>query len=428
MKEQIVQIQEALAEAGIKIWSLREETVSSAELFFIRRRLDMRRMKETVKYPVTVYHPFQKDGKQMLGSSEVTLLPTQSKEEMCAALRDTDYAASFVANPTFALPEKVTAPEVVLKSGLSELPVEQAAMKMAGAVFAADHNEKSYVNSTEVFVTRLKRRILTSWGTDVGFEKSSIWGEFVVQCKEPQDVETYHSFAYEDLDCADLSRLVETALTQVSDRAVARQALPSGTYDLILSEDNLGEVLGYYVDRTRVSMVYPGYSTWQVGSDVQESMNGGERLELTLHASEPFSREGIPMSDRKLLADGKVQLIHGGARLSSYLGIAPTGDYTVYDCGNGHTPLAQLKEKPYLYPVCFSDFQMDAMTGHFGGEIRLAYYFDGKQVQIVTGGSVNGSIAECAGGLLFSQERYRGEHYRGPFAARIPQVKVAGTI
>lgn len=324
MKEQIVQIQEALAEAGIKIWSLREETVSSAELFFIRRRLDMRRMKETVKYPVTVYHPFQKDGKQMLGSSEVTLLPTQSKE--------------------------------------------------------------------------------------------------------PQDVETYHSFAYEDLDCADLSRLVETALAQVSDRAVARQALPSGTYDLILSEDNLGEVLGYYVDRTRVSMVYPGYSTWQVGSDVQESMNGGERLELTLHASEPFSREGIPMSDRKLLADGKVQLIHGGARLSSYLGIAPTGDYTVYDCGNGHTPLAQLKEKPYLYPVCFSDFQMDAMTGHFGGEIRLAYYFDGKQVQIVTGGSVNGSIAECAGGLLFSQERYRGEHYRGPFAARIPQVKVAGTI
>ena len=87
MKEQITMIQQVLAEAGIEIWNLREDTVSSAELFFIRRRLDMRRMKETVKYPVTVYRPFQKDGKDMLGFSEVTLLPTQSRDEILAALK-----------------------------------------------------------------------------------------------------------------------------------------------------------------------------------------------------------------------------------------------------------------------------------------------------------------------------------------------------
>lgn len=428
MKEQITMIQQVLAEAGIEIWNLREDTVSSAELFFIRRRLDMRRMKETVKYPVTVYRPFQKDGKDMLGFSEVTLLPTQSRDEMLAALKDTYFAASFVANPAFPLPEKTVSPEVVLESDLNRLPVEQAAMDMAEALFAADHNGASFINSAEFFATRTTRRILTSWGTDVGYTKCGVRGEFVVQCKEPEDVETYHSFAYDSLDKASLTALAETALSQVSDRAAAQKSLASGRYDLILSGDNLAKVLDYYVSRTQVGMVYPGYSTWKVGSNVQEHMDGGERLNMTLHATVPFSVDGIPMSDRKLLEDGKVCVVHGGVRLSAYLGVPPTGEYAAFCCENGTKPFAALKEKPYLYPVCFSDFQMDAMTGHFGGEIRLAYYFDGSKMHIVTGGSVNGSIADCAGQLVFSRERYDSESYHGPLAVRIPGVKVAGTV
>ena len=78
--------------------------------------------------------------------------------------------------------------------------------------------------------------------------------------------------------------------------------------------------------------------------------------------------------------------------------------------------------------MCFSDFQMNSFTGHFGGEIRLAYWFDGKETHLVTGGSINGSIADCGGKMVFSLEKYDSENYHGPYAVSLPGVKVAGTV
>ena len=76
--------------------------------------------------------------------------------------------------------------------------------------------------------------------------------------------------------------------------------------------------------------------------------------------------------------------------------------------------------------MSFSDFQMDAFTGHFGGEIRLAYLYTDEGVKILTGGSINGSLPEKQGNLLFSTERYDTLTYTGPFAVKIEGVEVAG--
>lgn len=66
------------------------------------------------------------------------------------------------------------------------------------------------------------------------------------------------------------------------------------------------------------------------------------------------------------------------------------------------------------------------MSGHFGGEIRLAYLIDGVFVQPVTGGSINGSILDAQKNLVFSTERYTSAEYDGPYAVRLPGVRVAG--
>ena len=80
-----------------------------------------------------------------------------------------------------------------------------------------------------------------------------------------------------------------------------------------------------------------------------------------------------------------------------------------------------------LWAVAFSDFQMDHMSGHFGGEIRLAYLIEADgTVTPVTGGSVNGSILEAQRSLVFSQERYLTAAYDGPYAVRLKDVSVAG--
>jgi len=62
-----------------------------------------------------------------------------------------------------------------------------------------------------------------------------------------------------------------------------------------------------------------------------------------------------------------------------------------------------MKKEPYLYVVSFSDFSMDSLSGYFGGEIRLAYLFDGEKVTPVTGGSVSGNLLELQKDMAFDQ-------------------------
>ena len=185
-------------------------------------------------------------------------------------------------------------------------------------------------------------------------------------------------------------------------------------------------MLSYYQSRSSASAVYAKYSTWQQGEDVQGADVTGERLDVTLRAVVPYSEEGIPMKDMSLLEAGKLQAYHGPNRFCRYLGVKPTGFYGKLACANGTLPFAEMKKKPCLWAVTFSDFQMDAMSGHFGGEIRLAYLIDGDTVTPVTGGSVNGSVLEAQKAFTFSTDRYVTASYDGPYAMRILDVSIAG--
>ena len=97
----------------------------------------------------------------------------------------------------------------------------------------------------------------------------------------------------------------------------------------------------------------------------------GERLSLTLRAFHPYSEEGIPTTELRLLEDGRLNAYHGPNRFCRYLGVKPTGWMRKLSCANGMTAFEELKKGTCLWAVTFSDFQMDEMSGHFGGEIRL---------------------------------------------------------
>ena len=96
-------------------------------------------------------------------------------------------------------------------------------------------------------------------------------------------------------------------------------------------------------------------------------------------------------------------------------------------CANGTVPLETLKGSACLWVVTFSAFQTNAMSGHFGGEIRLAYLIEDGKVTPVTGGSVSGNILEAQKDLRFSTERYTSARYDGPYAVRLKNASVAGT-
>lgn len=424
----IERIKTALARCGIGLWRINERQEETAELFFVKKALDTRRIKDVHKYEVTVFRdvPGQEGGQPTRGFTSVQLLSSMDDAQLDEALKGAYYAAQFAANPWFELTDPVQAPVAEKTGELAGAPLARSAGRMARALFAPDTHEDAFVNSAEIFVVRSFCRIVSSQGTDVSYTDADVNGEFVVQCKAPEDVEIHNQFEYRELDEAALSAKVAEALTFVRDRARAQKVLKSGRYDLVLSGNNLAEVLDYYVSRSSAGMVYSKYSTWQRGEDVQGESEG-EKLDMTLQASVPYSEEGIPMSGLPLLEGGKLNAWHGPNRFCRYLGVKPTGNYDRVACANGTTPFAELKKGPVLWAVTFSDFQMDAMSGHFGGEIRLAYLIEADGTATpVTGGSVNGSILEAQKDMVFSKERYLTAEYDGPYAVRLRGVSVAG--
>jgi predicted Zn-dependent protease len=312
-----------------------------------------------------------------------------------------------------------------MPSTLADRPLEDNAMGMAEALFAADTEADAWINSAEVFAIEKRVTFLNSSGSDVSYRRFLVKGEFVTQCKTPQDVEQFFQFAYADLNTEALTEKARRAIAAVRDRAAAQKSPQAGTYSVVLSGDQVPTLLEYYGERAHAAMVFAHYSDWTVGKQVQGENVQGEKLNLNLLPMAPYSEDGIPMVERPLIRDGELKVIYGPNRFCRYLGIEPTGNYQRLGLKNGTVALQDL-QKGCLCPVSFSDFQMDAFTGHFGGEIRLAYLYTDEGVEILTGGSINGSLPEKQGNLLFSTERYDTLTYTGPFAVKIEGVEVAG--
>lgn len=420
-------IKRLLTEAGISdyiVYGCRERT---AELFFVKQQLDTRRLKDVEKFNVTVYRTGEKDEKKLRASTDVTVLAEMTDTEILDALKGAYFAAQFAMNPYYELPDPVTAPLKKAQGRLAEQAPEQSAGEMAKALFAADHADGAFLNSAEIFVIQKRVHVVSSLGADVSWTEAEVKGEYVVQAKEPEDVEMYRNFGFTAFDADALTAHVMEALTFVKDRASAQRILKSGNFDVILSCDNVKEVLSFYPVRAGANMIYPGYSAWKVGDDVQGETTG-ERIGITMKATHPYSAEGIPMKDLPLLHAGVMRTMHGTNRFCRYLDVEPTGDYHKFACENpGSMTFAELRERPCLWAVTFSDFQMDAFSGHFGGEIRLAYLIENGKATPVTGGSINGNIFEAQRDLAFSKERYTSLSYEGPYAMLLQNIPVAGT-
>ena len=418
-------ILKALQELDLPVYQIEITEESSAELFFIKKTLDMRRIKNAVRCAVTVFRDFEADGAKFRGSSQTQIFEGMTLDEIKERLKGAAFAAQFVKNPFYELYEGRKEAPVEMPSTLAERSLEEDAMLMAEALFAADTDADAFLNSAEIFAVRKRVSLLSSAGTDVEYSQYQVKGEFVTQCREPQDVEQFFQFSYADLNTRALTEKAKKAIAAVRDRAAAKKSPQAGTYSVVLSGDQVPEIMNYYCERAHAAMVFAHYSDWTPGRQVQGEEITGEKLNLNLLPMAPYSEEGIPMARRSLIEGGELKTIYGSNRFCQYLGIEPTGNYERIGLDNGTVALKDL-QKGCLCPVSFSDFQMDAFTGHFGGEIRLAYLYTDKGVEILTGGSINGTLPDKQGNLLFSEERYDTLTYTGPFAVHIDGVEVAG--
>lgn len=414
----------ALKATGIDNYIITSKHTEAAELYFIRKKVDMPRFRDITEYTVKVFNDFEADGVKMRGESEITVFPGTSAIELEAQLIKAYGAAGYVKNEYYELYAPKKSDLSFADDGIPDTP-EQLVEKASKALFAADRGGAAFVNSAEFFGTVKKVRIISSAGVDVSFVKHRIFGELVAQCKEPEDVEQHRWFDLNPAKTEELTAITEEVLKAVKDRASAKEAPEAGKYDVILSGEHLKTVLDYFLSRAHAWMIYPGYSDWAEGTAVQGDSVSGDLISMDVFQTDPFSSEGIPMPDRTLISGGRLKFVQGETRLSRYLGNEPTGSYANIRMKPGKVSVEELK-KGSLYPVSFSDFQLDPQTGFFGGEIRLAYLYTGNGVKILTGGSINGNINDVLGNIVFSSEKYTDSSYEGPFAAKFRGVRVAG--
>ena len=71
-----------------------------------------------------------------------------------------------------------------------------------------------------------------------------------------------------------------------------------------------------------------------------------------------------------------------------------------------------------------SGIQVDLYNDYIGGEIRLAYYFDGEKTLPVTGISMSGKLSRVLSAMRLSNQSVTEGAYEGPACLLMPGISV----
>lgn len=408
MVDNIIKI---LNKFNISTYNVYDEVRESVELFFIKRKLDLTRSKEVREIRVRVYRDFEENGEKFRGSSDVYVYPGMDEPQIEELISGAYDSALYVKNPYFELPD---GKKETKESNSIDLAKE--AVMAAEALFSGEDGiEDAFINSAEIFSNKKSVRIITSKGCDISYIKYNVDGEFVVQSiLEGNDVEQYQSFDYDELDEKALKEKCVKALLMVKDRAVAQKTdIDFSEYPIIITDGYVGDLLTFYLNRANGAYIYPKYSPYK------KELNIGNNLNLYGVPKKPYSDEGVFMEQLPIIEDGVVKNIHGAVSYLDYLNEKQIGTYTATECTNADMSIEDMCKDKYIMVKNFSDFQIDAFDGHFGGEFRLAYLFDGNETKIITGGTVTGNLFDKNDKLFFSTEKYSDGNYSGPAAVKI---------
>lgn len=416
-------ILKVLKNNNIDEYIINETKKEAYELYMIKKAVDMDRRKNITIYTVTV---FKDNGNDLKGSSVVKVYPSMDEKEIDEVLKDAYYAAGFVKNKSYNLPKGYKGEKVYDKSSLSSMSLEETAYKVKEALYKYDNFEHGWINSSEIFVSKVDERIITSNDADASYEKYSIEGEFVTQWVENSDVEIFSMFSYDELKEEELALMAKEAIINAGYRDKSKEAPETGKYDVILCDSSVHEFFEYYLINSRTDMIYQKYSNFKLGENVQGTDIKGDKVSIELKSSVPFSKEGIVLKDTKLIEDGVLKAIHGPYNFAEYLGIEPIGNFDGAVIQGGNTSEKDMFVDGTLKIIRFSDFQMDEITGDCFGEIRLALLKKGDEIIPLTGGSVTINIKDVKDEMLFSKETEDDRGVIIPKCIKFKNINVAG--
>lgn len=411
-----------------------ENNITSSELFFVKKGLDMYRVKDVHNFNITVYKNFEQENVVYTGSSSAIIHPTMSDEEILQVIEEVSFAASFIKNKYYPLVEPSRKIQPQITSNFSEKPLSEWLPILTGAIYNSDICDKGGINSSEIFLNKVYTRIVSSTGIDVSFTTYKGEMEFITNWKEDtEEIELYKHIDFSEMDYDLIDEKVKEMLIVSKEKAIASPTPALGKYNILLNGTPVIELLGFYVSQSSAKTVYNGMSTAKLGENIQGDDVQGDSITLTLDPfmknstkSCPYDSNGFPLNSAKIFTSGILNMYHGDFRHCHYLNVVPTGNISNFVIEGGTHSITDFKVEPYLEIIAFSDFQLDNLTGDFAGEIRLGWFFDGIVTIPVTGGSISGNIKNLQKQMYLSKELQKDNNFIGPKIIKLLGVSVAG--
>ena len=440
----------AKGEANIADWRLVSTTVSRQEQYFIREKTEQLRAVDELHYSLTVYVDSDMGGKKFRGEATVGIQPSHTKAEIEAKIRQAVFAASKSKNTWFDLPGPAAAKVSLPPSGFEGLAADARMEALRSALYAPEAGVAARngdgpiqsapiprINSLELFLSKEERTFANSKGLEFSGVKWRGYSEFVVEADSAQGpVELFDDIEFSDPDEARLREATGSRLAQVSDRALATPMPSLSGIPVILSGKEAEDLFAWFFGNSTTSAIFTKASPFSLGAYVQAPEHGGEAADPLdiwaepylrgLAASSPFDADGFPLERTQVIQGGYLRNLVGPIRYADWLGVERKGSFPLFSVSPGSLTLADMKAKPYLEPVMFSDFRLDPVTGDFGAEMRLAYWFDGERRRPVTGGSISGSVTELRSTMRRSFERRLATRSLCPRAVLLRGVSITG--
>lgn len=397
------------------------------QLFFVQDKVETNRVVDSTIYKVFVYV----DVESKRGMGSFTYAPYDDDKEAHKKLDEAIFNAKLALNPYYDLPSPSQEKPIELKSNLSEREFSDIAYDIARAIFKADMSEKCYSSATEIFLTKTETRVINSLGLDVNETKYEGEIELIPTYEtNEKEVEVYHLIQFLEFDSDKITNEVNEVLNLVKARHNAIE-LPKGlNIPVIIDGGEVGQFFEYFLEDTAYQVKYTKNNLYELNQDIQKNGNGS-KLNLTLspyakgvYSSSAIDLDGIVLKDTQIINNGIISSRHGSNQYGQYLKEEPTGVLPVLVVSGGQTPIEEMKTKPYLRCVRFSALQIDRISGYYGGEVRLGFYFDGEKEIPVTGFTISCNLHDVVGDVVYSKELDTYENYFGPKYLYIPKMSI----
>jgi PmbA protein len=446
MKERIVKaLERAEKKGGIKAaeWRLVSTNSSRQERYYVKDDLELAREVEEARHSLTVYVDGEEGGKKTRGEATISLQPSFSDEEIDAKIAQALFAASISKNPWFDLPGAAAAKSVLPVSGFETMDETSRAEVCRKALFAPEtlSEEKPCprINALELFVSKTSKHFINSKGARFDTVQWKGYSEFIVEAKgDSGPVELFDDIAFSQPDTARLTAATGARLANVKDRAAAVPTPALKNLPVILEGREAEEIFAWFFNNASTESIFMKVSPFFLGINVQQNdpaSSVADPLDIWAESAIPglpdsssYDSDGFPLERTLVVKKGTLKCLTGGIRYADWLGQPRKGAFPLFSVSEGSFSLEQLRNQPCLELIKFSDFRLETTTGDFGGEIRLAYWFDGTRRIPVTGGSISGSVAELRSTMVRSKERGLGARSLCPVAVKLTGVSITGAL